>query len=265
MRQSRSCPEKTIGPRGGNNALPNWDRNNHLYHSPSERYYEMLRRDGQFVVRRYQKDEDGRRRNILELTVTHIMGSGMRARSYLHRTAEGRIVELPVSWYAQESRWAMAPGYDRPRHPDFSRTVNNKCMFCHNAYPDVPAERARQGWDSDVRFDGIVPSGIDCQRCHGPGERHVRDASARSIVNPARLTPARQMDVCMQCHLETTTFRLPNSYRRFGRGFLHVPARRAAGRLHRSFRSRTRFPARREVRDRQRGLPAAQIGVLPGE
>ena len=121
----------------------------------------------------------------------------------------------------------MSPGFDRPKHPGFTRTVNHKCMFCHNAYPSVSPERARQGWDHDVQFPTRLPEGIDCQRCHGPGGPHVRAAVAAeslgrvraAIVNPARLSSERQMDVCMQCHLETTTFRLPESYRRFGRGF----------------------------------------------
>jgi predicted CXXCH cytochrome family protein len=155
------------------------------------------------------------------------MGSGARALSYLHQTPEGRLIELPVSWYSQEQRWAMAPGFDRAKHPGFTRTVNHKCMFCHNAYPSVSPERARQGWDHDVQFPKQLPAGIDCQRCHGPGGQHVRAAAAAestervrsAIVNPARLTSERQLDVCMQCHLETTTFRLPESYRRFGRGF----------------------------------------------
>src|SRR5262249_48795655 len=73
--------------------------------------------------------------------------------------------------------------------------------------------------DDDVRFPQDLTLGIDCQRCHGPGGQHVRDAAAKSIVNPSRLTLDRQLDVCMQCHFETTTFRLPDSYRRFGRGF----------------------------------------------
>ena len=37
-------------------------------------------------------------------------------------------------------------------------------------------------------------------------------------MNPARLTPERQMEVCMQCHLETTSLRLPASLLRYGRG-----------------------------------------------
>src|SRR5439155_413204 len=38
-----------------------------------------------------------------------------------------------------------------------------------------------------------------------------------AIVNPARLSPDRQMDVCMQCHLETTSANLPGMIRRFDR------------------------------------------------
>jgi Flp pilus assembly protein TadD len=37
-------------------------------------------------------------------------------------------------------------------------------------------------------------------------------------VNPARLSPERQMEVCMQCHLETTSLPLPHSIQRFDRG-----------------------------------------------
>jgi predicted CXXCH cytochrome family protein len=212
----------------GAKSLPeDWSVNNRFYHALSESHFEMLRRGDKLIIRRYQVDEGGRQVNSFELPVTHVMGSGTRARSYLHQTAEGRLVELPVSWYSQEKRWAMAPGFDRPKHPGFTRTVNHKCMFCHNAYPPVAPERARQGWDHDVQFPLQLPAGIDCQRCHGPGGQHVRAAAAAestsrvraAIVNPARLTGERQLDICMQCHLETTTSRLPESYRRFGRGF----------------------------------------------
>jgi Tfp pilus assembly protein PilF len=204
-----------------------WGVDNKLYHAPSESFFEMLRRGKSYFIRRYQVDKNGREVHPFELRVTHVMGSGARARTYLHQTPEGRLVELPVSWYSQERRWAMSPGFDRPKHPGFTRTVNHKCMFCHNAYPSVSPERARQGWDHDVQFPKQLPAGIDCQRCHGPGGPHLRAAAAgepanrvrAAIVNPARLTGERQLDVCMQCHLETTTFRLPESYRRFGRGF----------------------------------------------
>src|SRR5260370_39972524 len=42
-------------------------------------------------------------------------------------------------------------------------------------------------------------NGVVCERCHGPGVAHV---SGGAIVNPAKLTPARRDEVCLQCHLE---------------------------------------------------------------
>ena len=66
-------------------------------------------------------------------------------------------------------------------------------------------------------FTGDLPEGIDCQRCHGPGGQHIRAAQAGAefsdissrIVNPARLSSKLQMELCMQCHLEPTSGRLP--------------------------------------------------------
>jgi tetratricopeptide (TPR) repeat protein len=98
-------------------------------------------------------------------------------------------------------------------------------MFCHNAYPVIPAGHEDTG--SEPVFSLTLPEGIDCQRCHGPGANHVRAAQTagskaedvrKAIVNPALLRAGRRMEVCMQCHLETTSFRLPNAIRRFDRG-----------------------------------------------
>src|SRR5256885_7709207 len=119
----------------------------------------------------------------------------------------------------------MNPGYDRRDHEGFRRKISYDCMFCHNGYPKIPAGH-------DVPFAEPVyvdplPEGIDCQRCHGPGRKHaelaktagVRAEQVRgAIVNPARLSADRREEVCMQCHLETTSFPLPNSLQRDDRG-----------------------------------------------
>jgi tetratricopeptide (TPR) repeat protein len=126
-------------------------------------------------------------------------------RTYLHRTPAGKLVELPLAWYAEGGgRWAMNPGYDRPDHMGFRRPVTENCLFCHNAYPQTAP-------------DGM-PEGIDCQRCHGPGSEHVRTARKSDILNSARLPVERQLELCMQCHLETTSFHLPHSIPRFEKG-----------------------------------------------
>lgn len=194
------------------NVIEDYNADNHFYHELSNRHYRMLQRDGRFYQRRYQLDAQGREHNVFEMEVTHIIGSGNHARSYLNLDAGGVLRQLPASWYTQEQRWAMSPGYDRPDHEDFSRQVTHECMFCHNAYPPLPEPSDRLGLGS--RFPRELPSGIDCQRCHGPGARHLELASSgrvdasdirRAIVNPVRLGPEREMEVCMQCHLPVAT------------------------------------------------------------
>jgi predicted CXXCH cytochrome family protein len=135
------------------------------------------------------------------------------------------LIELPLGWYAAKGGyWAMNPGYDRPDHEGFRRLITYDCMFCHNAYPAIPAGQ-EQPFAESV-YPGALPEGIDCQRCHGSGSRHVqlawsgarREDVRNAIVNPSRLSPERQMEICMVCHLQTTSFPLPNAIRRYERG-----------------------------------------------
>jgi len=200
--------------------------NDPYYHEPSASFFTMLLRDGRYHQRRYQLDDRGRQINVVEKQVDYVMGSGNHARTYLHRTGRNTLVELPLGWYAEKGGyWAMNPGYDRPDHEGFRRKIGYDCMFCHNAYPRIPAEHERTF--AEPVYGEALPQGIDCQRCHGPGARHAQLAGAAgtspaairaAIVNPARLDPQRREEVCIQCHLETTSFPLPNSIQRYGRG-----------------------------------------------
>lgn len=207
------------------------------YHALSDTHYSMVRRGGEYFQRRWQIGFDGKETNVEETKIDYVMGSGNHARSYLHRTDRGTLIELPLGWYSRQSEpgggagsWGMVPGSDSD-HPRTRRFVSYKCMFCHNGIPQIPADNNAPG--SDPVFTGAMPEGIDCQRCHGPGGKHVQTvASAKatvadiraSIVNPARLSVKLQMETCMQCHLETTSGRIPASIVRFDRGpFSFVP------------------------------------------
>jgi len=203
-----------------------------FYHKPSDSYFTMTERDGRIYQRRYQIGFDGKQTNEIEREIHFVMGSGNHARAFLYRTIRNTLAELPLAWYAENGgAWAMNPGYDREDHPGFSRAITYACMFCHNGVPEIPAESNRAG--AEPIFSGRMPEGIDCQRCHGRGSKHVEAAQAgsasiadirKTIVNPARLSADRQLEVCMQCHLETTSSRLPNSIVRFDRGpFSYIP------------------------------------------
>jgi predicted CXXCH cytochrome family protein len=205
--------------------VEDFTRKNSFYHTPSDRHYEMVRRGSQFFLTRHQAGYGGKRTNSVEKEIHYVLGSGNHARSYLTRTPQNRLIELPVGWYAEDGgTWAMSPGYDRSDHLDFRRPVGYSCMFCHNGYPQVKPGQDAAG--ADAIYPDQLPEGIDCQRCHGPGRQHVEAAQSSqspekiraAVINPARLTPERQLELCMQCHLETTTFPLPNAIQRFNRG-----------------------------------------------
>ena len=131
-------------------------------------------------------------------------------------------MQLPLSWYAERGgSWAMSPGYDRPAHLDFRRVIDDGCMSCHNGYPRDP-----------VRDDGTgseVPRRA-ARRHRLPALSWARGrhtsmrwppatsrAARRAIVNPGTLDRERQLEVCLQCHLEPTSSPLPFQLRRVGR------------------------------------------------
>jgi predicted CXXCH cytochrome family protein len=55
------------------------------------------------------------------------------------------------------------------------------------------------GTDNRYQDPLLTHSGVSCERCHGPGEAHLKGGA---IVNPAKLTPERRDAICMQCHME---------------------------------------------------------------
>jgi predicted CXXCH cytochrome family protein len=205
---------------GAANVVEDYTRGNTVFHLPSGLRYSMVERNGEFLQRRSQAGFDGKETNVLEERIDYVIGSGNHSRSYLHRAPDGQLIELPVSWYTEGSGyWAMSPGYDWKGQKDFGRAITAECMFCHNGYPEGDAGPERS------IFPEKLPHGIDCQRCHGPGRAHVEAARSgraapelvrSTIVNPGQLSRERQLEVCMQCHLETSRHD-PHEQRAFDR------------------------------------------------
>jgi hypothetical protein len=133
--------------------------------------------------------------------VQYVIGSGTRGHSYL-TAHDGYLFQTPVSWYSQKQIWDLSPGPRNSLLPE--QPVSGECLFCH-------ANRAQVSEGTQSRFEGPIydGQGIGCERCHGPGERHVHDPGRRdpatgvdpTIVNPRRLEPHLREAVCEQCHL----------------------------------------------------------------
>jgi len=165
-----------------------------FYHRPSNRHYTIA----EGSMRRHQLNAQGTQINVVQKTIDFAIGSGNHAVTYVSRAPNGLFIELPVSWYAALNGYAMSPGYDRPDHFDMRREISPACLFCHAAYPQPGV---------------AVPRSIDCARCHGSAEAHLKKPRRGTILNPARLESKAQLEVCLQCHLETASQGIPDSLR----------------------------------------------------
>lgn len=173
-----------------------------LHHAASGYYYRPYREGDRFFQEEYRLGAGGQKTHQLVREITYVVGSGTAARTYLAEN-NGRLYEMPLTWYTQAERWDFSPGYAE-HNSRFDRLVPDRCMACHNSYPEsVPFVEGKYT---------EVPHGIGCERCHGPGALHVEERLVSpeaageidyTIVNPAHLDLDRRLDVCQQCHLQT--------------------------------------------------------------
>ena len=129
-----------------------------------------------------------------------VIGSGRKGQTYLYWGENDQLFQLPVSYWTALGSWVNSPGYG-DRTLDFSRPVLPRCLECHASsfQPDANvANRYR-------RADFVL--GVSCERCHGPGAQHIAlnsdpnvKPAQQAIVNPAKLSRERQMDLCGLCH-----------------------------------------------------------------
>ncbi|MCI0459694.1 MAG: tetratricopeptide repeat protein [Gemmataceae bacterium] len=165
--------------------------------------YHIRRRGNQVFHQESVLDARGHVVLALEAEVHYAVGSGRRGRSYLVNR-DGRLFESPLTWYPQKALWDLSPSYAQ-RHRHFSRTISAGCLFCHSNRV-LEVEHTLNGFQPPI-FQGYA---IGCERCHGPGELHVRrqeqaqdyEGPDDTIVNPRRLTPELREAVCQQCHLQ---------------------------------------------------------------
>jgi tetratricopeptide (TPR) repeat protein len=138
----------------------------------------------------------------LQWEADYTIGSGGRGHSYF-TDRDGYLFQTPVSWYAQQKKWDLSPGFGP--HVLTGRAVSPECLYCH-------ANRVRFVAGSVNRYAKPVFDGhaIGCQRCHGPGELHVASRQRfepvpaegdSTIANPRRLERRLRDAVCEQCHL----------------------------------------------------------------
>jgi hypothetical protein len=128
-----------------------------------------------------------------------VVGSGGKGQTFLFWKGD-LLFQLPVSYW-KDVGWVNSPGY-RDGVAYFDRPVNSRCLECHGTYFDSLAPPINRYSPTGLTV------GITCEKCHGPGRAHVQRFRSKSsetspnpaILNPARFSRERQMDLCAWCH-----------------------------------------------------------------
>lgn len=171
---------------------------------PGNRTYRVERTPEGIFHHEIGQDASGALLYDQRVPVHYAIGSGTRGRSYL-TNRDGLLMMSPLGWYAGGERWDLSPGYHPQSHQRFDRQVSDGCLACHagrmNSRPHEP--------NTYVAAQPFLEQSIGCERCHGPGETHVRHRRGETdvadlIVNPTTLDPLRQNAICNQCHLQGT-------------------------------------------------------------
>ena len=131
-----------------------------------------------------------------------VVGSGARGQSYLYWHGD-QLYELPVSYWSDGKQWINSPGY-ADGTMNFSRPITPRCLECHTTYVQ---SRSTDPLENSY-FKNTLITGISCQTCHGSGAAHIfrhktklpANITAEDILNPAKFSRDRQVDLCALCH-----------------------------------------------------------------
>lgn len=172
-----------------------------FFHKSSQRWYRVYRQADQLRHREFIRDDQDRELILNDHAVTWTIGSGQFSKSYLI-DIDGFLIESPITWYAQDQKWGMSPGFQGEVHPGFQRLSDTGCLVCHSGRVT--------GTDGNNFQPNILQSSIGCESCHGPGSLHVArhesktepaEEHDRTIVNPAELDRSLSESICANCHL----------------------------------------------------------------
>ncbi|MFC2119904.1 tetratricopeptide repeat protein, partial [Bacteroidota bacterium] len=201
---------RSMSRMNSSNIIEEFPQKESVYDSSRNFYYEMIRRNDRFYQREFRLDDDDNVVHERLEEAQYIIGSGKNLRMYFYQD-NGMYYQLPLTWYVNENKWDMSPGYSEFINVRFSRYVSPMCFSCHNGHMELSST-------ANNRYNGQIHLGIGCEDCHGPGDLHVRqeykedinlpNENEVTIVNPTKLSPHRRIDVCQQCHLEGQSWAL---------------------------------------------------------
>lgn len=148
---------------------------------------------GVFLV---HPDDDSRR-----IEAEAVFGSGAHGFTPIGIEDGRTVVELSLSFLAHREAWALTPGQEMGPDPlgrRLSAEDGDHCLSCHMT--SVAWRGDTLDWERSV-------SGVQCERCHGPGSAHLEAVTTGQdqshIFDPGDLSAKEQVEFCGQCHRQS--------------------------------------------------------------
>lgn len=161
----------------------------------------------QIIHHELMHDANGKEIYDDSFKMDYVVGSGRRAKAYVFQRRNVFCIS-PLNWFGKSQTWGLNPGYtpDDPRR--FDRRAVAICLVCHTG--SLVAQKHGSNLFEEEPFR---ENAIGCERCHGPGEKHVsyHEEATKGIdpiVNPAKLDRRERESVCYQCHLQPSVTRI---------------------------------------------------------
>jgi hypothetical protein len=171
-------------------------------------HFEMTASPAGYFQSAVEEPGEGKRITRTE-RIDIVAGLPRKGQSYLFWKGD-QLFQLPVTYWTETDSWVNSPSYP-DGSPHFDKAIIPRCLECHASsfeWMPPPVNRYRKS---------SLVLGISCEKCHGPGRAHValhttppgapRRAKSQlpggtpeAIVNPAKLSRDRQLDVCGLCH-----------------------------------------------------------------
>jgi tetratricopeptide (TPR) repeat protein len=146
-----------------------------------------------------EADVDGK---TIRAIIAYVLGSGGHGQTMIGRDEEGHSLSMRISYYTGGDAWDITSGFNpHPANPlqFVGEAINEEsfrdCLNCHTTR--FRSETDRSGPEA-------ADKGIGCERCHGPGENHIKAVDAGfpqlAIARPKISTPSARLALCGQCH-----------------------------------------------------------------
>ena len=131
-------------------------------------------------------------------------GAGRKGITFVGRTDAGEFGESRVSWYPKINGLDITTGGEPENVSNahgalarwFEPERRKACFACHvTRQADVSPDRIEE-----------ANAGVRCERCHGPGGKHIEAVSRGTgsgdlaIGNPGKLRATEQLQFCGDCH-----------------------------------------------------------------